>query len=300
MNGAADAGACVMSLLERLDAVYALELPATEKAVLLALAYRAGRGMPPAATPSGATLAKDTGLHRATVMASLIPLEQRNLIRRERRKGGTSTQYTLLIGPYQMPLVSVAQRDSVVQRDSRAGRQSVSRRTTQDVVQGDTNKEVTRKELGNACASDRTPDGFAAFWAAYPRKVARERAIKAWRKLSPNESTQTALMAGLERAKRSQQWRKDRGEFVPYPATWLNERRWEDGPTLPATVARLEPRPAPPPSPPPMPISAEQRAQGRKGLASLKQIVARLPAAHAAGEVSSDTSLEQPEAAGGR
>ena len=28
--------------------------------------------------------------------------------------------------------------------------------------------------------------------------------------------------------KRLDQWKKDSGRFVPYPATWLNNRRWED------------------------------------------------------------------------
>lgn len=36
------------------------------------------------------------------------------------------------------------------------------------------------------------------------------------------------MAAALERQKRSRDWTKEGGQFVPYPATWLNQRRWED------------------------------------------------------------------------
>ena len=29
-------------------------------------------------------------------------------------------------------------------------------------------------------------------------------------------------------AKQSHQWQKDNGDFIPLPATWLNQERWED------------------------------------------------------------------------
>lgn len=76
--------------------------------------------------------------------------------------------------------------------------------------------------------ADSLPDGFAEFWQAYPRKVSKPQAIKAWRKLKPDTQTHTAILAGLERDRRSDQWLRDGGQFIPHPATWLNGRRWED------------------------------------------------------------------------
>jgi hypothetical protein len=70
--------------------------------------------------------------------------------------------------------------------------------------------------------------GFAEFWQSYPRKIAKQNAIKAWNKLAPNEALRTLIHAALESQKRSPQWTKDKGHFVPFPATWLNGRRWED------------------------------------------------------------------------
>lgn len=66
------------------------------------------------------------------------------------------------------------------------------------------------------------------FWKAYPRKEAKQKALTAWRKISPNETLCEKIMTSLIRQKASEQWIKDSGTFVPHPATWLNGRRWED------------------------------------------------------------------------
>jgi len=75
-----------------------------------------------------------------------------------------------------------------------------------------------------------TDCAFDAFWHQYPRKVAKVIARKAWQKLNPDSPTTESLMAALAVACRSRQWQRDGGEFVPHPATWLNQRRWEDAP----------------------------------------------------------------------
>ena len=69
---------------------------------------------------------------------------------------------------------------------------------------------------------------FEQFWAAYPRKQNKERARRAWKKLNPDVALCQTMSAALERDKRSEQWRRDGGEFIPHPSTWLNNRRWED------------------------------------------------------------------------
>lgn len=71
-------------------------------------------------------------------------------------------------------------------------------------------------------------DGFAAFWAAYPKKAGKADALKAWNKLAPDVVLQEQMGKALEVQKQSQQWRKDGGQYIPMPATWLNGKRWED------------------------------------------------------------------------
>lgn len=74
--------------------------------------------------------------------------------------------------------------------------------------------------------SKSSPD-FDRFWAAYPRKVDKDKARRAWKRLKVTDALLETILAGLERDKRSPQWVKDCGQFIPYPATWLNNRRWE-------------------------------------------------------------------------
>ena len=83
-------------------------------------------------------------------------------------------------------------------------------------------------------AAEESNAGFAAFWLAYPKRVAKEAAHRAWKKLALNAEQITFVMAALERAKSSEEWRKDGGRYIPYPATWLNGRRFEDELQLPA------------------------------------------------------------------
>ena len=70
--------------------------------------------------------------------------------------------------------------------------------------------------------------GFADFWQAYPRKVGKGAADKAWRRAKVN-GHQAEVLQALEAQKRSKDWTKDGGQYVPNPATWINQRRWEDG-----------------------------------------------------------------------
>ena len=69
---------------------------------------------------------------------------------------------------------------------------------------------------------------FERFWSTYPKKRNKGDALKAWRALKPSEELVTAILAAVERAKASVQWRKDEGQFIPYPATWLRARGFED------------------------------------------------------------------------
>ena len=52
--------------------------------------------------------------------------------------------------------------------------------------------------------------------------------MKAWKTLKPSPELAETMMQALEYDKVSQQWQKDDGRFIPYPATWLRRKRWED------------------------------------------------------------------------
>jgi len=79
-------------------------------------------------------------------------------------------------------------------------------------------KEKTKEKEGR----------FESFWKAYPKKYSKGQAEKVWRRLKPSEQLIAKILQAVERAKTSEKWRKDSGQFIPYPATWLNAKGWED------------------------------------------------------------------------
>lgn len=64
------------------------------------------------------------------------------------------------------------------------------------------------------------------FWELYPRKVGKKVARTAWLKLTDKQkvAAMTALPNHL------QYWKQKETdlEFIPFPATWLNQERFED------------------------------------------------------------------------
>ena len=49
--------------------------------------------------------------------------------------------------------------------------------------------------------------------------------MKAFSKVSVPVKT---LIDAVNSQKNSEQWRKDNGQYIPNPATWLNQGRWDD------------------------------------------------------------------------
>ena len=71
---------------------------------------------------------------------------------------------------------------------------------------------------------------FATFYKAYPKKKDKVKAFNAFKKLKPTQALLDEILKALEWQKQQEDWKKDRGQYVPYPATYLNGRRWEDEP----------------------------------------------------------------------
>ena len=69
---------------------------------------------------------------------------------------------------------------------------------------------------------------FTEFWKAYPKKVGKGAALKAYAKIKPTAELHKEMLEALEKQKHSVQWRRDGGQYIPNPSTWLNQSRWED------------------------------------------------------------------------
>jgi hypothetical protein len=69
---------------------------------------------------------------------------------------------------------------------------------------------------------------FDTFYSAYPRKVSKPDARKAWDKLKPDDALLEAVLKGLENARAQDHRFRGETKFIPHPASWLNSRGWED------------------------------------------------------------------------
>jgi len=104
---------------------------------------------------------------------------------------------------------------------------------------GESNSDTERNQLGaetepqvrlGKVRLDKVKEStcFEKFWNAYPRKVGKGAAEQSFKKYRPNDELLKTILAAIENQKRSEQWHKDDGKYIPNPATWLNQKRWED------------------------------------------------------------------------
>jgi len=98
-----------------------------------------------------------------------------------------------------------------------------------------------RKGGDNMSSQPQHEEGWNQFWAVYPKRLAKKDARRAWDKLVPDQNLVPLILKKLALAKSSDQWAKDSGKYIPFPATWLNGRRWED--ELPTRNSKKEPLP---------------------------------------------------------
>ena len=58
--------------------------------------------------------------------------------------------------------------------------------------------------------------------------MGKKAAQNAWKRLKPNAALRIKIMEALQEQKASQRWQKEEGRYIPNPATWLHQERWED------------------------------------------------------------------------
>lgn len=95
------------------------------------------------------------------------------------------------------------------------------------------NKNKNKNKDINKIIKPPIPPLFADFWKAYPKHQDKQNALKAFKKLNPDQALVGQMIKAINAWKQSEQWTKDGGQYIPHPATWLNGRRWEDEPAQP-------------------------------------------------------------------
>lgn len=110
------------------------------------------------------------------------------------------------------------------------GKLEVTERVTS--ITENTNIEYTENNnicATETCAQPQTIDErFDKFWKAYPKRKDKKRAYKVFMKIKPDNELLQQMLDCIEREKKSLDWLKDNGQYIPYPSSWLNGERWND------------------------------------------------------------------------
>ena len=69
---------------------------------------------------------------------------------------------------------------------------------------------------------------FSEFWQAYPKKVGKGYAFECFKKIKPTKELVDIMIEAIKKQKKSDMWKRDKGQYIPNPSTWLNQKRWED------------------------------------------------------------------------
>lgn len=157
----------------------------------------------------------DTGWSEVTVRKHLRSLQEAGLVRLNQTRVGSRNGKLL---------ISLLLCQTIKSEGSKSeGSESTGLNKT--IKTNKTTKETT-------LAQDRLEPAFSEFWKAYPRKVgkvaAKKAFAKAWTSLVSQGGEPTDILTGVALFARDPN--KPSKEFLPHPSTWLNEGRWDDEP----------------------------------------------------------------------
>ena len=124
------------------------------------------------------------------------------------------------LGPYRYTIVATRVPSSTVDASTVAEGTDIKKTT---------NKENNSKELNAQ---------FDEFWNAYPKKLDKAKAFRAFRSALKRAKFED-ILAGVIAYRNDPQRNPD---FTKYPATWLNNDSWENAATTPEVRAGIEAR----------------------------------------------------------
>lgn len=203
----------------------------TQLVALIIASYAADDGA--GAWPSIRTIAAAGRISAASVKRAIAELQRLGDLRVDRGGGNRSSRYALTV-PIQIEQISTPVQPDTgitltpppVQPDT-AGVSERDWRGFSLIPDPSVTRHETR-QVTRQSAHDPLEARFETFWTAYPRKVAKDAARKAWNQRKPTEALMVDILAAIARQTLSAQWQRDGGQFIPHPATWLRQGRWQD------------------------------------------------------------------------
>lgn len=166
-------------------------------------------------TVSSTMLQSVCGISRTELSRHRNTLIQMGLISYQGGKGSRSGFYQI----FDLCIVYRTQTDTQLVTQSRAEKKVY----INNIIN---NKQNEKKQEAPDCERE---EYFAQFWETYPVKVKKPVAKIEWNKLvDPCVELYEKIIAAVERYKQTSRWKENNGAYIPYPETFLQDRRWED------------------------------------------------------------------------
>lgn len=176
-------------------------------------------------------IAKMLDFSRATVFRILETLEAKELIERDENTGYIRSldSYNEMIANKEDWLIGFNGKETAllsakqgVQSQNETGSLNLTQTQSQNETMDSLKMRLYNNKYNNIY---NTLEPFEIFWKAYPKKKSKGQAEKAFKKVDVKIEV---LLEAIEKAKKTVAWQKNGGQFIPYPATWLNAKGWED------------------------------------------------------------------------
>lgn len=120
------------------------------------------------------------------------------------------------------------QLQSICKANAKANKEQLQSHTDTDTYT-DLKDTPYIPQQGELFEVQKTDDSlFEKFWSLYPKKKNKGTAKKSWKKIKNKSETLDLILSALEWQKKSKDWKKDAGQFIPYPSTYLNGEGWLD------------------------------------------------------------------------
>jgi len=180
-----------------------------------------------------AFLAPNSGITAESVQATLDLFVSKNMVSYSTSKSAQGdTLYAVTITNWKK-YQSDYDANRMYQRNYRARKKASSGSTDRLTSQLDARKTLDlevdlEKEKETHKERDFATPAFERFWQAYPMKLDRPEAIRAWHHIGFADKSIELILAGLEIWKASERWQEER--YILSPTKFLRNRRWEATP----------------------------------------------------------------------
>ena len=155
--------------------------------------------------------------NRSAIRTALYELEEEGYLHRERDRNEKGILTNTIYDIYEVPMLENRTLD-----EPKFEKPTLEKPTLENRTQLNTNNIKDLNKLNKEIYKER----FEEFYKAYPKHLKKAEVEKWFYKNKPDEVLFKTIMDQLEKFKSCREWNKQ--QFIPYPSTWLNQKRWED------------------------------------------------------------------------